>query len=279
MIVVTGATGNVGSALVRMLAEAGEQVTAVSRRAAADLPEGVRQVTADLTDVQSLAPALEGAKQLYLLFAQGSFEADVPGILAAAAEAGVGRVVLQSSQGVATRPESASHGQLGKAVEVAVQESGLEWTILRPGGFQSNMFAWAEQVRSERTVAAPFGDVGIPFVDPEDIAAMAAAALREDGHAGRIYTLTGPVAETPRDRVRVLSEILGDTVQFLEQTPEEAQEQMLKFMPPAVVDTTLAILGHPTEDEVRVSPDVEQVLRRAPRPFAAWAERNIAAFR
>ncbi|GAB4585305.1 NAD(P)H-binding protein [Nocardia sp. IFM 10818] len=279
MIVVTGATGNVGSALVRMLAEAGEQVTAVSRRAPADLPEGVRHVAADLTDVTSLPGALDGAKRLYLLFAPGSFEADVPAVLAAAAQAGVRRVVLQSSQGVATRPDSVSHGQLGKAIEVAVQESGLEWTILRPGGFQSNMFAWAEQVRSERTAAAPFGDVGIPFVDPADIAAMAAVVLREDGHAGRIYTLTGPVAESPRERARVLAEMLGEPVQFLEQTPEEAHEQMLKFMPPEVVDTTLAVLGSPTEDELRISPDIEQVLGRAPRPFAAWAQRHIPAFR
>ncbi|WP_067545291.1 NAD(P)H-binding protein [Nocardia crassostreae] len=279
MIVVTGATGNVGRELVRMLADAGEQVTAVSRRTAADLPDGVRHVAADLTDTPSLATAFEGAKRLYLLFAQGSFEADVPGILAAAAAAGVRRVVLQSSQGVATRPDSVSHGQFGKAVEVAVQESGLEWTILRPGGFDSNMFAWADQVRTERTAAAPFGDVGIPFVDPEDIAAVAAVALREDGHAERIYTLTGPVADTPRERAAALTEILGEPVEFLEQTAAEAREQMLHFMPPEVVDTTLAVLGRPTEDEVRISSDIEQVLGRAPYPFATWAERNIPAFR
>ncbi|WP_306362059.1 NAD(P)H-binding protein [Nocardia sp. CC227C] len=279
MIVVTGATGNVGRPLVRMLAAAGEQVTAVSRTAVAELPEGVRHVAADLTDTDSLTTAFAGADALYLLLAPGSFHADVPGLLAAAAAAGVRRVVLQSSQGVATRPESPSHGQLGKAIEDAVRASGLAWTILRPGGFQSNALAWAARVRAERTVGAPFGEVAIPFVDPEDIAAVAAATLRADGHDGRTYVLTGPVAESPRERVRALSEALGEPVRFLDQTPEQARAELLTVMPPDVADTTLAILGAPTAAEQRISPDIERVLGRAPRPFAAWAQRSVAAFR
>ncbi|MFI6866365.1 NAD(P)H-binding protein [Nocardia sp. NPDC050406] len=279
MIVVTGATGNVGRPLVRMLAEAGEKVTAVARRAPEALPEGVRAVAGDLTDAEGFAGVLEGAEKLFLLFAPGSFAADVPGVLAAARAAGVRQVVLLSSQGVATRPESASHGQLGAAIEEAVRASGMEWTILRPSGFQSNVLAWAEQVRGARTVSAPFGDVGVPFVDPEDIAAMAAAALRESGHAGRTYVLTGPVAETPRERTRVLGEILGESVRFEEVTAEQARAQMLTFMPADAVETTLAILGAPTEDELRISPDIDTVLGRPARPFAAWARRNIDAFR
>ncbi len=104
--------------------------------------------------------------------------------------AGVRRVVLLSS-GVVTRPESPSHGGVMRAIEDAVRESGLAWTILRPGGFASNAYAWAESVRAERTVAAPFGDVAIPVVDPADIAEVAAMALRKDEHAGQVYELTG----------------------------------------------------------------------------------------
>ncbi|MEV6276521.1 NAD(P)H-binding protein [Nocardia sp. NPDC051832] len=277
MIVVTGATGNVGRPLVRMLAEAGEKVTAVARTLPAELPDGVQAVSADITDAGSLP--FDGAEQLFLLFAPGSFAADVPAILSAAKDAGVRRVVLLSSQGVATRPESVSHGQLGRAIETAVQDSGLEWTILRPGGFQSNTFAWTESVREQRVAAAPFGDVAIPFVDPDDIAAVAAAVLVQDGHLGQTYVLTGPAPESPRDRARVLGELLGETVRFVEQTPEEARAQMLAFMPPEVADTTLAVLGAPTDEELRISPDIERVLGRAPHPYAAWAARNLPAFR
>ncbi|MCT9930436.1 NAD(P)H-binding protein [Planotetraspora sp. A-T 1434] len=200
-------------------------------------------------------------------------------ILDVAKAGGIRRVVLLSSQGVATRPQSASHGDVGRSIEDAVRQSGLDWTILRPGGFNSNTYAWAESVRAQRTVAAPFGDVGLPTIDPADVAEVAAATLREDGHAGRIYELTGPALTTPRQQAEALGDALGEPIRFAELTRDEARAQMLRFMPEPVVETTLAILGEPTPAEQRVSPDVERVLGRAPRTFADWARRNTAAFR
>jgi uncharacterized protein YbjT (DUF2867 family) len=281
MIVVTGATGNVGRELVRVLTAAGERVTATSRNISdGDVPAGVRPVRADLIDADSLRPVLDGADALFLQTGGGSASQLRPrDIMDAAKAGGVGRVVLLSSQGVATRPESASHGSLGAGIEDAVRESGSDWTILRPGGFHSNAYAWAEPVRRHRTVAAPFGDVGLPTVDPADIAEVAAVALREDGHAGGVYELTGPAPTTPRERAAAIGDALGEPVRFVEQTREEAREQMLAFMPEPVVETTLAILGDPTPAERRVSPDVQRVLGRAPRTFEEWARRNAAAFR
>ncbi|MET7469243.1 NAD(P)H-binding protein [Micromonospora sp. NPDC005222] len=202
----------------------------------------------------------------------------MPEILRVATAGGVKRIVLQSSQAVGTRPGAPSHAPL-HAIEDLVRRSGLGWTILRPGGFASNALVWAEPVRAGRRVAAPFGDVGLPVVDPDDIAEMAAVALRDDTHDGRTYELTGPALSTPRQRVADLSAALGEPIDFVQQTPDEAREQMLRFMPPPVVDGTLAILGSPTEREQRISPDVAEVLGRSPRPFAAWAARNIDAFR
>ncbi|MEW2614694.1 NAD(P)H-binding protein [Streptomyces sp. NPDC047880] len=281
MIVVTGATGNVGRSLVQALAGAGEKVTATSRGVSdADVPEGVQARRADLTDAGSLRPVLDGADALFLQ--NGGADAHLldPGqILDAARAGGVRRVVLLSSQGVATRPESVSHGGVGRAIEDAVRRSGLDWVILRPGGFASNAYAWAGSVRAGRTVAAPFGDVGLPVIDPDDIAGVAAAALREDGHTGQVHELTGPALSTPRQRAEALAEALGEPVRFVEQTRDEARAQLLQFMPEPVVETTLAILGEPTPAEQRVSPDVERVLGRAPRTFTDWAHRNAAAFR
>ncbi|GAA2142105.1 NAD(P)H-binding protein [Actinomadura napierensis] len=281
MIVVTGATGNVGGALVRVLAEAGEKVTATSRNIAeADAPRGVEHRRADLADAASLRPVFDGADALFLQSGGASAHTlDVGAILDAAEAGGVGRVVLLSSQGVATRPESASHGVLGLSIEEAVRGSGLDWTILRPGNFASNSYAWAASVRAERTVAAPFGDVGLPAIDPGDIAEVAAAALREDGHAGRIYELTGPAPVTPRQQAEAIGAALGEPVRFVELAPDQARERMLAFMPADVVETTLAILGAPTPAERRVGPDVEKVLGRAPRAYADWARANAAAFR
>ncbi|PBC67404.1 uncharacterized protein YbjT (DUF2867 family) [Streptomyces sp. TLI_235] len=273
MIVVTGATGNVGRALVRQLVEAGERVTAVSRRTPEGaLPPGVRHVVADLADPAAVQPALDGADALFLLVAGE----DPDGLLEQARDAGVRRVVLLSSQGVGTRPDSYRHAA---RFEAAVAAGGPEWTVLRSGGLASNAFAWAEPIRAHRAATGPFADVGLPFVDPEDVAAVAAAALREDGHHGRTYVLTGPEATTPRSRAAAIAEAIGAPVAFTEQTPDEARAQLARFMPPPVVEGTLAVLGTPTPDEQRVSPDVERVLGRAPRPFAAWARRNAPAFR
>ncbi|OUC97789.1 SDR family oxidoreductase [Streptosporangium minutum] len=286
MIVVTGATGNVGRTLVRLLTEAGEPVTAVSRNiTGSDVPRGVPAVAADLADPASLRPALDGADAMFLLIsgnltaAVGDPSGVVSDLLDDAKARGVGRIVLLSSQGVATRPDSPSHGSMGQSVEDAVRRSGMDWTILRPGGFASNAYAWAESVRTRRTVAAPFGDVGLPFIDPADIAEVAAAALRVDGHAGQVYELTGPALTTPRQRAEAIGDAVGEPVRFIEQTREEARAQMLEFMPEPVVETTLAIIGEPTPAEQRISPDVERILGRAPRAFADWARRNAAAFR
>ncbi|MFE2036311.1 NAD(P)H-binding protein [Streptomyces scopuliridis] len=274
MIVVTGATGNVGQALVELLARAGEQVTAVSRRApeGGALPAGVVHRAADLADANGLGPVLEGADALFLLVAGDDPEA----ILSAAKAGGVRRVVLLSSQGAGTRPDAYRHPA---AFETALKGSGLEWTVLRPGGFATNTFQWAQSVREQRTVVAPFADVALPAIDPADIAAVAAAVLREDGHGGRTYELTGPAALSPRQRAQVIAEALGEPVRFVEQPPEEARAQLLEFMPEPVVAATLAILGAPTAVEQAVSPDVEKVLGRAPRSFTEWTVRNLPAFR
>jgi len=281
MIAVTGATGHVGRPLVRALAEAGQAVTAVSRGTApVSLPNGTRHVRADLTAPETLRPAFEGAESLFLHDGgAGGHGLDPRAVLHAAEDAGIRRVVLLSSQGVATRPQSPSHGAVMRAAEDAVRASGLDWTILRPGGFASNAYAWAASVRAERTVAAPFGDVGIPVIDPDDVAQVAAVALSKDEHAGRVYELNGPAPVTPRQQAAAIGAALGEPVHFVELTRAEAQAMMAAFMPEPVVETTLAVLGEPNAAELRLSPDVERVLGRAPCSFAEWALRNVTAFR
>ncbi|MFE2912975.1 SDR family oxidoreductase [Kitasatospora indigofera] len=279
MIVVTGATGNVGRPLTRALARAGHQVTAVSRHAAA-MPDGVRHLAADLADPTGLEPALTGAQALFLLLsgdlhAAGARPADIIG---QAAAGGVRRVVLLSTQGVATRPFGATRIAM-RAVEDVLRESGLEWAVLRPGGFASNALWWAESIRTRRVAAAPFGDVGVPVVDPADIAEVAAACLLEDRHTGGVYELTGPEVITPRRQAAAIAAALGSPVRFHDLTRDEAKAAMARTMPAELAEDTLTILGSPNPAELRVSPDVRRVLGRAPRPFADWAARHVGAFR
>lgn len=271
MIVITGATGNVGRPLVEALLEAGEAVTAVSRGEAA-FPAGIAHVRADLAEPESLKPAFEGADRLFLLTRDP--ELDVVPVLDAAKAAGIGRVVLLSSQRTVTRLDPSQN-----VFEAAVIESGLEWTILRPGGFHSNAYLWAEPVRGQRAVAAPFGDVGLPHIDPADIAAVAAKALTEDGHAGQAYTITGPELVTPREQVEAIAEAVGEPIAFTELTRDEAFAMFTQFWPAEVVAGTLETLGAPNEAERQVSGEVERLLGRPAATFADWAKRNAAAFR
>ncbi len=279
MIVVTGATGNIGRTLTRTLAGAGEQVTAVSRHAA-PVPDGVRHVAADLAAPGALESELTGAKAFFLLLSgdlhgPGTAPAD---LVRRAVTAGVRRIVLLSTQGVSTRPFGPTRIAM-RALEDLVRESAPEWAVLRPGGFASNALWWAGSIRTDRVVAAPFGDVGTPIVDPADIADVAAACLLEDGCTGGVYELTGPEPISPREQTEALAAALGEPLRFHELTRAEARAGMARSMPVELADDTLDILGAPTEAELRVSPDVQRVLGRSPRTFADWVERHTAAFR
>ena len=279
MIVVTGATGNVGRVLVEALAAAGERVTAVSRGTLpVSMPEGARHQQADLAEPETLRSVVDGARALFLLVAGAGAHLSPGDILDVAKAGGVERIVLLSSQAAGTRPQSVSHAPL-RGIEDVVQRSGMAWTILRPGGFASNAYAWVEPVRTQQTVAAPFGDVGLPVVDPTDLGEVAATVLREDQHAGLIYELTGPALTTPRQRAQSIGDALGQSVRFVDQTREEARAQMLQFMPEPVVEGTLDVLGAPMAVEQQVSADLEGLLGRPPRTFAEWAVRNVGAFR
>ena len=150
--------------------------------------------------------------------------------------------------------------------------------MLRPGGFASNAYAWAASIRERRQAAAPFARVALPVVDPADLAACASVTLRED-HRARVYELTGPAPITPRAQVEAIAAAIGEPVAFRELTRAEATEEMSRFMPPEVVRGTLDILGSPSVDEQRVSPDVARLLGRPARDFAAWAAEHAPAFR
>ncbi|WP_433760864.1 NAD(P)H-binding protein [Nocardia sp. CA-135398] len=280
MIVVTGATGNIGRTLVQHLVAADEQVTAVSRgNRDIALPAGVRHRRADLADPESLSPAVENADALFLLLTGPQLVTgpDPARFIEVAATGGVKKVVLLSSQATGTRPGLASHARL-HAFESALRRSELDWTILRPTGFFSNTYAWIETIRAEQMIAAPFADIALPAIDPGDIAEVAATVLRTDGYSGRTYELTGPAAISPRQQAHAVEDALGTALRFVELTREQARSGMLRFMPEDVADGTLDILGTPMPAEQQVSADVERVLGRPATSYAEWARRNRAIF-
>lgn len=274
MILVSGATGNVGREVVRALADRQAQVRALARRAGEPI-EGAQRVIGDLDRPESLGTALEGVTGLFLL---PGYQ-DMPGVLAAARAAGVSRVVQLSGS-------SAAGGDTGNAIsaymirtEDALRDGGIPWTILRPFGFMTNALEWAPQLRAGDVVRAPFGGVRISVIDPADIAAVAAAALLDGGHEGRVHTLSGPEPLLPADRVRVLGGVLGRDLRFEAQPDDETWADMTSRMPEQYVRAFFDFYVDGSLDESPVLPTVQEVTGRPPRTFADWARAHADAFR
>jgi uncharacterized protein YbjT (DUF2867 family) len=277
MILVTGATGNVGAELVRQLSERGEPVRALIRgdRPRAGLPAGVEAAAGDLNRPDSLDGALDGVRAVHLL----SGYAGMPDTLARMRRAGVERVVLQSSSSVPGGDMTNAVARYHILSEAAVRDSGLAWTFLQPNSFMSNTLQWAEQLRAGDVVRAPFAGVRVATIDPADVAAVAAAALTTDAHAGRSYRLSGPESLLPADRVAILARVLGRDLRLEAQSDAEARAEMSATMPAEYADAFLRFFADGMLDESEVLATVEAVAGRPPRSFEQWAEAHAGAFR
>jgi len=128
-------------------------------------------------------------------------------------------------------------------------------------------------------IRAPFPDVRVATVDPDDVGAVAAAALTSDAHEGRAYRLSGPESLTPGDRVAVLAEVLGRELRFEGQSDEEARVEMSEAMPAEYVDAFFRFVADGDLDESAVLPTVEEVTGRPPRSFGEWARAHADALR
>ena len=274
MILVSGATGNVGRELVRALVDRNAPVRALAR-SDGDPIEGAQRVVGDLNRPESLGPALEGVSGLFLLPGYR----DMPGVLAAARDAGVSRVVQLSGGSAGSGDTSNAISAYMIATEEAVRAGGIPWTLLRPSGFMTNALEWAPQLRAGDVVRAPFGGVRVAVIDPADIAAVAATALLEDGHAGRVHALSGPEPLLPADRVRILGEVLGRDLRFEAQPDDEAWADMTARMPEEYVRAFFDFYVDGSLDESAVLPTVQEVTGRPPRTFTEWARAHADAFR
>lgn len=281
MIVITGATGTIGSEVVRQLAARGEQVRAVTRDPqGAQAPSGVDVVRGDYTDTASMAAAFKGADAAFIVGLLGPEFVELDrALVTAARDAGVRRIVKLSAIGTG-EADLGRTGTWHMPGEQAVRESGVAWTILRPTSFASNTLSWAESVRGGQPVPNLTGDGAQGVIDPRDVSAVAVEALVSDAHSGKVYTLTGPAALTVADQAAVIASTLGKVVETVDVPLEQAREHMIAAgMSQEFADGALA-----GQEYVRagrnatVTGDVEQVLGRAPRTYADWVRDHMAAF-
>jgi uncharacterized protein YbjT (DUF2867 family) len=280
-IAITGATGNVGRALVGHLAAAGIAPRVLSRRADATWSSPVEHVVGDLADRDALARLFAGAERAFLFSTIDRDPAVDRGVLAAAAWAGVRHVVKLSSIGAGGDSELSAIGHAHRAREQDIAASGLGWTFLRPGFFMSNALQWRDQLRAGDTIAVPAADGPIVPISPRDIAEVASLALCDpDGHAGACYELTGAEAITAREQIAVLGRILGRSLACVDLTPEAAgAAARARGVPPVIVETLQRLWTATAAGQAAMRRSTfADVTGHAPETFEAWARAHAAAF-
>jgi uncharacterized protein YbjT (DUF2867 family) len=279
MILVTGATGTIGSEVVAILAERGEQVRAMTRNPGhVNLPAEL--VRGDFDDRDSLDRAVAGADALFLLDAPGPWiERHDLAMLDAARSHGVGKVVKLSAIGTGEETELRS-GRWHLPGERALRAGGADWTILRPSSFATNTLHWAAMIRAGQPVPNLAGNGAQGVIDPRDVAEAAVAALTTPDHAGRTYTLTGPELLSTPDQVEILRKVLGRRIEIVDVPLDVAKEQMIASgRDPEFADGAMRGQRFIAEGgNARLTTDVETVLGRTARTYATWAEDHRAAF-
>lgn len=277
-ILVTGATGNIGSRLVRGLVAGGHKVRALTRSGEKAKFDGdVEVVTGDFMDKESLRRALDGVSRMYLLSAASDLEQHDANAIDAAKEAGLELVVKHSVTGAPGKGSLIPRWH--RAGEERLEASGIPYVFLRPASFTSNTLGWVASVKSASTVYNPLGDAALPVVHPDDIADVAAVVLTAPGHAGKAYDITGPEALTTRQQADILGDVLGRPLTVVNITDEAMKDGMLKAgTPPIYVEARVGLVQLLRGiGRIEPSPAVKSITGKT-RTFRDWVEANVGAF-
>ncbi len=287
-ILVTGATGNVGSEVVKQLSAKGANVRACCHtlsKADKIRGPGVEIVEFDYDRPETVEAALPGVEKLFLLtpIVDNMVERTAQ-LVAEAEKAGVKRIVELSTVEVGADLEAKIlpirwHRQAEKIVE----ESGIPYTFLRPtsGWMQNFIDFFGQTIKAQNAIYTTYGESKISLVDARDMAAVAVEALTGDGHEGKIYTISGPEAFSYNQAAEILSEVLGRKISHVNISEEDERKGLEEAgAPDWMINSTTE--GGRIVREGRlsaVSPTVEEVTGKKPRSFEQFARDYAEAFR
>jgi len=281
MILVTAATGQVGSVTLNVLAAAGAKVRALVRDPSAfAAPKGVEVVQGDFDDRASMAKALKG---IVVMLLAGRDSPDSVSqhhrVLAQVRQAGVRHIVKLSALGASPESPIALMRDHHK-VDEEVREGPASWTFLKPHLYMQNLLRAADAVRGEGTLAAPMGPNRFPLVDTRDVGAAAAMVLLDPAaHAGKEYALTGPVAASYEEVAKALTMITDHAVTYEAITPQEFEDRLRRAGIPGwrAYDLAHIALAYGASENI-VSPDLATLLGRRPRSLSEFLEEHRHAY-
>lgn len=284
MILVTGATGNVGSSVASALRHRDAEHRLFVRdpsKAAAMLGEDANLVVGDFDDKESLRRALEDATTLFIATPtspdQPKFERN---IVDAASGAGVEKIVKLGAARAKVGARLSFHDWQGQTEE-HLERSGIPAVLIKPNFYMTNLLAVAEQVRSQGMLFAPAGEARVAMIDPRDVAEVAAIALTTPGNEGESYEVTGAEAITYIEVAETLSKVIGRPVTFVDLPDQAAHRGLIESgAPPWLADGLVSLFGLVREGFGQTPTDtVLKLTGNEPRTFTEFARDHAASFR
>src|SRR5215813_8720169 len=276
MICVTGAGGTVGSEVIKQLEASKTPFRAAffsENKASAARSRGIDAVTIDYNKPETLEAAFQGCDKLFLLGPNVENQTQLElNAVEAARIAGVRHIVKLSALGA--DHEDFLLAKIHRPVEKAIQSSGLAWTILRPNGYMQNVVTYlSDTIKSQGAFYTASGDGKISHVDVRDLAAVAVKALKEPGHEGKVYSLTGPEALTYDEIAKELSKALGRTINHVNLSPSDLKNGMLATGTPEwFTDMLLDLERYYREQRASViTGDIKKVIGKDPIKFEQYA--------
>jgi len=282
MILITGATGNIGTELVKNLISKRTPIRVISRdeKKVAHLGPDVERVIGDRHELSVVQRALQGTDKVFVIAALFDKDHEADRLLVNEAQnAGVRQIVLVSS-GTVHLGEKNGIGVLHREKELLIEKSGIPWTFLRAGGFMSNAFQWLDTIKSQGKVFNPSGDGKFAPISPSDIAAVAALALTSSGHEGKAYDLIGSELLSTHDQVRILSKVIGSPIECIDVPAEVVAERMRAIgIPEILIQGLIDVWTRTRNGESNFcTNEVENLTGKPAQTFETWCYEHRSAF-